>query len=90
MEVIRSGRGLNEKGLIFKVQWIDSNDIAYMQFDMAKKKYPLTVLEYLVSRIKERPKTSDSELSIPFKKIINSPVTQCSDSLKMQEQKQES
>jgi hypothetical protein len=47
LEVLRSGRGL-----IFKVQWIDSNDVAYMHFDMAKKKCPLIVLDYLASRIK--------------------------------------
>jgi hypothetical protein len=88
--VLRSSRGENEKGLVFKVKWIDTNDVAFMPFDMAKKKYPLTVLDYLVSRIKQRPTANmDSEGSIPLKKIINSPVTQCSDSSKTQEQKNE-
>lgn len=55
VEVLSTKKGENEHSLVFKVQWLDSNEIAYMQFDMAKKKYPHIVLDYLTSKIKQKP-----------------------------------
>lgn len=45
----------NNFSLIFKVEWADSKQIAYIHFDMIKRRYPQILLDYLIKRIKPRP-----------------------------------
>jgi hypothetical protein len=77
--VLSNRRCDTEKGLTFKVQWLDTGEVAHMQFDMARKKYPHIVLDYLVARIRQRPANQDHD-SQQIKKQLNLPVTQHSDS----------
>lgn len=55
IEVLNTKSGTDSQALVFKVEWADNHQIAYMHFDMAKKKYPHIVLDYLASRIKQKP-----------------------------------
>lgn len=55
VEVLNTNKSEGDLGLIFKVVWAKNAEIAYIQFDMARKKYPLVVLDYLISKIRKRP-----------------------------------
>ena len=78
--------GTDQHGLVFKIVWGDSKETAFMQFDMARKKYPLIVLDYLADRIKQKPLGSTQEKpkqKIEMKEVkptVASPVTNHSDS----------
>lgn len=55
IQVLNTGKSSDQHGLVFKVKWDNSDEFAYIQFDVAKKKYPSIVLDYLIARIKQKP-----------------------------------
>lgn len=67
--MLNTSKSDGDHGLIFKVVWSKNAEIAYMQFDMARKKYPLVVLDYLISKIRKRP-SIESETPPAYKNLL--------------------
>lgn len=61
MEVLATKKVNTQNGYVFKVQWTDSKEMAFIEFNKAKEKYPLIVLDYLVTRMRHRAVSGEEE-----------------------------
>ena len=48
---------VDNKNLILKIRWKNSHEIAYVNFDLVKRRYSHILLEYLASKIRLKDST---------------------------------
>ena len=47
----RNPNGRLKKNLIFRIQWVESGDVAFMHYEIARRKYPHILADYFAARV---------------------------------------